>query len=283
MTGLNIAVLVTSLLGFTGLALAMPKHSKAIFRQPLPATRRKLLRLAGWLLLTVALALAVYRWQFDIGTVTWLGWLSVAGLILVFVLPRWSSPQKARTSSSKHKPLREPRSDGSADTESSGAWWRSPTTHTVFAAAALLIPLAWFTGQLLTTPQKPLLREDAVHGEIGPWSFTVAEENQDPPEIVAMDIPLKAFVIRFCENCERDIRMAYLKIRKPHSLRATGNAFEGRTPEKIAEIPIPRAATLDDGIWLTVEGTNGDVYYQRFDIERLSPMLTQFILEEGQP
>ena len=131
-----------------------------------------------------------------------------------------------------------------------------------------------------------LLREDAVHGEIGPWTFTLAEKDQKPPEFVALDVPLKAFVIRFCDGCERDIRMAYLKVREPRffpgaggSLRTAGNAFEGRGREKTAEIPLPRMATLGDGLWLTVEATNGEVYHQRFDIQRLSPTLAQFIQE----
>jgi len=108
----------------------------------------------------------------------------------------------------------------------------------------------------------------------------LAEKDQQSPEIVALDVPLKAFVIRFCDGCDRDIRMAYLKVRKPHSLRAAGNAFEGRGREKTAEIPLPRAATLDDGLWLTVEATNGEVYHQRFDIQHLSPAMARFIRED---
>jgi len=286
-TGLNIVVFVASILGFTGLALAMPKHSKAVFQQPLSDTCRQLLRLAGWLLLAVALALGIARWRFDIGTVTWLGWLSVAGLALVFVLSRRAAKPESRPKNKNSSFTQPPeRQSGSADSESADTVPSFSTQHTVFVAAALLIPLVWFVGQLLTTPIKPLLREDAVHGEIGPWTFTLAEKDQKPPEFVALDVPLKAFVIRFCDGCERDIRMAYLKVREPRffpgaggSLRTAGNAFEGRGREKTAEIPLPRMATLGDGLWLTVEATNGEVYHQRFDIQRLSPTLAQFIQE----
>ena len=279
MTMFNIAVFLSGLLGFAGLALAMPKHSKAVFQRPLPHAWRRLLRTGGWVFLALALALSIYCWHVDIGTVTWLGWLSLAGLVLVFVFPRWSLPNKTITGSLRDGPIREPGSDGRADTDTSSTWRRLPATRTVFAAAALLIPLVWFSGQLLSTPKKPLLRDDAIHGQVGPWRFTLAEKQQEPPDIVALDVPLKAFVIRFCENCEREIRMVYLKVRKPHSLRAAGNAFEGRGPEKTAEIPVPRAATVDDGLWLTVEATNGEVYYQQFDIDRLSPSLARFIQE----
>jgi len=288
MTAVHLLVLLISLAGFAGLALAMPKHGKAIFRQPLSDARRQLLRLAGWLLLAVALALGMDRWRFDIGTVTWLGWLSVAGLVLVFVLSRWAVRPGSRPKNEGSFFMQRPaQKSGNADSESADTGPSLSTRGTVFAAAALLIPLAWFTGQLLTTPIKPLLREDAIHGDVGPWSFTLAEKEQNQPEIVALNVPLKAFVIRFCDGCERDIRMAYLKVREPRflpgvggSLRAAGNAFEGRGREKTAEVPLPRAATLGDGLWLTVEATNGEVYHQRFDIQRLSPAMARFIRED---
>ncbi|MFV0278247.1 MAG: DUF3325 domain-containing protein [Parahaliea sp.] len=287
MTGAHIVVLLPSLAGFVALALAMPRHSKHILRKNLTDTQRRVLRVLGWVLLTAALWLGVVQWRFDVGMVTWLGWLTVTGLALVFYLPKWpwqpaarpnNRPGKARVSNRDNDEVVTPASAMKAR--------RSPVVHTGFAAFALLLPPGGVAWQLLNAGEKPLLRADAIHGEIGRWTFTLAEKDQKPPEVAALDVPLKAFVIRFCDGCERDIRMAYLKVRQPRfpasavgTFRSAGIAFEGRGREKTAEIPLPRAAKLDDGLWLTVEATNGEVYHRRLDIQRLSPAMARFIRE----
>jgi hypothetical protein len=271
----NASIFVAGLGGFIALSLAMPRHSRHVFQRMQPASWRRMYTLAGWIFLAVALALAVVRWSVGISIVTWLGWLTIAGVVLVFCLPYWPLRPDAeiKTRPDKKRP------DGTAvPAGHTGApQFRLPAKG--LAAAAVALPLCVFTWQVLTSPHKPLLREDAVRGQIGPWAFSLAEYDRKAPELVAFDVPLKTFVIRFCEGCDRDIRMAYLKVRKPHSLRAAGNAFEGRGPEKTVVIPLPRAAALSDGIWLTVEANNGEVHQQEFEIKRLSPASAEFIRE----
>ena len=264
MTLINIAIFSFALLGFMALALAMPKHSKAVLQRPLSTWQTRLLRLSGWLLLGLALSLGIAQWHAGIGTATWLGWLTLAGIVLAFSLPKWATPPRRRKSSGP-----------SPNQQQANAV--PCNRHPLCFITLLLLPACVFSWQLLNTPDKPLLRKDAVSGEIGPWSFTLAETDQRRPEIVAMDVPLKAFTIRFCESCSAQIRMAYLKIREPRSPHALGNAFEGQGSEKNAEIPVPRAAVLSDGIWLTVEGNNGEIYRREFPIEQLSPALAAFI------
>ncbi|WP_022962618.1 DUF3325 domain-containing protein [Halopseudomonas pelagia] len=275
MTWMSLSVFTTSLAGFVALALAMPKHSKHLISKALPDSRRFLLRILGWCLLAVALGLAIAQWQFAMGSVVWFGWLSVAGLGLVFYLPKWPWQPQTRPSSPRREKLR----NGDAVAAPPAIRSRRATLlRAGFTAAALLLPLSAFTWQLLGAPQAPLLREDAIHGQIGPWAFSLAEKDQKPPEIVAMGVPLKAFVIRFCEGCDQDIRTAYLKVRKPRSLRAAGTSFDGRGREKTAIISLPDAISLNDGIWLTVESKNGEVHYQQFDIQRVSPAIASFLL-----
>ena len=121
-----------------------------------------------------------------------------------------------------------------------------------FIAGLLAAPLVLFTWQLITTPERPLLRDDALHGQIGPCTFSLAEQDKHAPEIVALGVPLKTFVIRFCDACQRDIRQASLKIRQPHNTSVAGNAFAGRGTDKRVEIPVPRAAS--HGGLLSVSG-----------------------------
>ena len=95
MTSLNIAVFLLSLAGFVALAAGMAKHAKHLLRRELPNAVSRLLRALGWLLLAAALAVGIKQWHTDVGLVTWLGWLAVAGPLLVFSLPRMRPPPEA--------------------------------------------------------------------------------------------------------------------------------------------------------------------------------------------
>jgi len=271
MTVLHAVIFVIGFLGFMCLAVAMPKHSKHLLRRELSPPLRRIIRVAGWLLIGTALTLGIYGWRLGIGMVTWLGGLSVAGVLLVFFMPRW--PWQPDTAKRPEKIKRKTTSKPDSATIAP----RLSPVQLVAITVALLIPAASFAWQLMSTPQKPLLRDDAVHSEIGEWSFVIAEKDLKAPDLVAFDVPVKQFSIRFCDGCEREIRAAYLKIRQPRSVKTAGNGFGGRGLEKTADITIPRAAKLDDGIWLTVEGTDGAVFQQAFGIAQLSPALADFI------
>ena len=143
MTPLNIAVFLLSLAGFVALAAGMSKHAKHLLRRELPPAVSRLLRALGWLLLAAALAIGIRQWHADVGLVTWLGWLTVAGLLLVFYLPRW--PWQPVTKAAKPRPEKPytpvPRS----------------SRHVALGALLLAAPLVLFTWQLITTPERPLL------------------------------------------------------------------------------------------------------------------------------
>lgn len=273
MTMLHPALLLVTLAGFVALALAMPRHSKHLLRRTLSPQVARLAKLAGWGLLVVALALAIAQWRFSIGSVTWFGWLSLAGLALVFALPRWPwQPVKPQ------RPARK-KAQGTNRIPLVPAPTKAGPLTIAGATLVIALPITVFAWQLANTGQKPLMREDSLNGTIGPWQFVIAEKEQQPPEILALDVPLKQFVIRFCDRCQGEIRQTWLKMREPRSTAAVGNAFFGRGEEKTVQIPIPAAATLEDGLWLTVEGNDGRFHHQRLSIERLSPSLATFIKE----
>lgn len=273
MTLLNLTLLLITFAGFTCLALAMPRHSKHLLQRSLSPQATRLAKITGWALLGVALILAAVQWRFSIGVVTWFGWLSLAGVALVFALPRWPWQPV--------NPQRPARKNAARKTRIPLATEPVPASPAkiAMALAVIALPLTVFAWQLAGTGQKPLLRDDALTGDIGPWTFVIAEKDQGAPEIVALDVPLKQFVIRFCERCQGEIRQAFLKVREPRSTTAAGNAFFGRGEEKAVQIPIPVAATLSDDLWLTVEGNDGTFHHQPLSIERLSPSLATFIKE----
>ncbi|MCY1223552.1 hypothetical protein D9M69_153100 [compost metagenome] len=94
----TLAVLGLCLAGMSCLGLAMDRHhDNAWPRPPAPAVRR-LLRLAGWLLLALACWPCLRGWGASIGAVVWVAALTAVSLPLTLVLtyrPRlapWLAP-----------------------------------------------------------------------------------------------------------------------------------------------------------------------------------------------
>lgn len=266
MSAYHVAVLLFALAGFAALAASMEKHGRGLTGRELSLGQRRFVYWLGWSLLAIALACGVAGWRWNIGPVVLLGWLSVVGVLIAFMLPWW--PLQPKHAPRKEKPLPQLQ-----DTV------LSLPLRALLVLALLAVP-SWVVFNAWKMSEQAVLREDAIHGKIGPWTFVIAEENQDGPEFFAGKTPVKEFHLRFCEACDGEIRAAYLKIRKPRSLRAAGLAFQGARWTREVAIYIPPAATLEDQIWLTVESKRGEVYHQAFDIERLSPATAKFIKEK---
>ncbi|WP_193075964.1 DUF3325 domain-containing protein [Pseudomonas sp. FME51] len=268
MTQLYVAVL--SLAGFICLMLAMPKHFSFVTQATQGARQKYVLRVAGWLVLLLAALLAIQHWAFDVGLVVWLGWLSVAGVALVFYLPYWPWQPEV-----KQRPPRKV----AKDEETAPPPARQPWRQAAIAGCMLLV-LGVVGWQYLQVPVKPLLREDVYHGRIGPWDYTLAEINTDAPEVEALQLGVKEFLIRFCDSCNAEIRVAYLKVREPRTLRSAGMSFLGNR-ERYIELAIPPRATPEDGLWLTVVGKTGEVFQQRLEFEQVSPGMAEFIRKQS--
>lgn len=262
LTGTHVGVLAVGLFGFLALALATERHAEHLLGH-LPAPRwRFLARIAGWLLLAASLAWGVAAWGTGVGITLWLGWLSVAALALVFAFPRWpwQPPQR-------EKPVRKVK-----DSAGGAAALPAPTAHGRRVAAALLcITGVVFATALVRTGTHPLQREDAIQGTIGPWRFTLAESDQEPPELMDMDTPMKMYRLRFCSACDVEIRHAYLKVNRPRSARATGMGFMGTRWERRVEIPLPNTVRAESELWLTVVGKDDAVHQASWRMGQVSP------------
>ena len=268
---LNLSLLLASLGGFIALALAMEKHCRQLLHRVLSPRWMGTLRCFGWLLLAAALALSLGQLGWSIGAAAWFGWLSVAGVVLAFYLPKWHGqrePAKASPCRDKHPALAMPPSAERLLGLRRGA-----------TALLLLVPLV-VLGLLLSAAPKPLHSVDAVHGQVGPWSFALAQAQRKAPHQI-LGTPFKAFEVRFCERCDDQIRAAYLKIRKPRSQRAAGLVFSGERWDRRVEIQIPAKARVSDGLWLTVEGKDGSVHHAAVDIDKVSPELAAYLKGES--
>lgn len=82
-----IPAVLLSYAGFTALCLAMDKHhGELLRRKPTPLQRRGL-AVAGWVLLGLALAAAVYNAGWAMGLVNWTAGLMASAVLLVWLLP----------------------------------------------------------------------------------------------------------------------------------------------------------------------------------------------------
>ncbi|MBL8269674.1 DUF3325 domain-containing protein [Steroidobacter sp.] len=258
MSGLSFTLAFLLLTACAALALGMDKHWRQVREGELTTGRRRVLRTVGWVLLAAALAVGVVGWGESVGIVAWLGWLSVAGLAFVFSLPKFSReserPEKA--------PRAIPASFVTAGSRRVGQW---------VAGVGLLATPVLFAWGLHAEDTRPLLRDDVLSGEVGPWSFKFAEAEREGPELVTMDIPVKGFQIRFCDACDREIRSVYLKVNKPRSARTFGSGFTGARRERSIEIQLPSTLTGDSELWLTVEGKDGVVHQTSWPMAEVSP------------
>lgn len=73
--------------GFTALCFALERTHRALGRPPPSARLAIALRTAGFALLALALAPSMAGLEGSTGIVAWFGFLTAAGLLLVFLLP----------------------------------------------------------------------------------------------------------------------------------------------------------------------------------------------------
>jgi hypothetical protein len=266
---------VLCLVGFFFLLFANAREGRRLLRRPASRRERRVCAVAGGILLLLALWICVQEWRGSFGTVLWFGWLTVAALALVFALGSENGGRKTGDGKAsgcavgKEAPrASRPRHDGNGPSRAflkRGAVW----------GAFVLLPCLFLAAAWRAEPW-PVLREGAVRGEAGPWAFTLAEAEASAPKVGGSGVVMKEFSLRFADAILPEIRAAYLRARQPRSLKAAGMAFEGNFL-RAARIVIPPAFRAEEGIWLTVEGWNGEVHHAAVEVDRVSPALARFL------
>jgi hypothetical protein len=265
-------------------------------------------------LLLLALWVCIQEWRGNFGSVLWFGWLTVAALALIFTLAIGRQEEEGKRHSRRyHKGHHVETSEITEQLENTVAFVATVSGEVTFEAetsaemfseedagnaaktkgtsrASLAVRrqvkhgLIWGTFIFLPCffllsawKAEPwsVLREDAVQGTVGPWAFTLAETETTAPKVGGSGVVMKAFTLCFADDAQSEIRAAYLRARKPRSLRAAGIAFEGNHL-RTATIVIPPAFQMEEQIWLTVEGRNGEVHHAALDVSQLSPALARF-------
>jgi len=270
----DLIVLALSLAGFILLALASEREGKLLRGRVATARERVAFRALGWPLLVLALLSG------NFGPFLWFGWLTMAALALVFAIPYWPWRKQGPVHPARRSKIQAvPDVDGRTPLPASGAFWQR-----AWQAALVLLLIALPAGlatALYQTPIHPLLRADAVQGHVGPWSFTLAEEEQDGPEDTPRGVAVKHLMLRFCDACDGEIRAAYVKLRPPRH-PALGERFDGERGEREATLLIPAGARPEDPLWLTVVGRDGQTHQAALDVAQVSPATAVFIREHAQ-
>ncbi|MDD2134449.1 DUF3325 domain-containing protein [Pseudomonas kurunegalensis] len=75
--------------GMLGLCQGLERHYKQVWSRACTPALRVGLRSAGWLALLASLMMCAQAWGWAMGPVAWFGALSLAGLLLVMLLPYW--------------------------------------------------------------------------------------------------------------------------------------------------------------------------------------------------
>lgn len=82
--------ILAAMAGFTGLCLGMPRHQRDVLGRALSPFRTRLYKALGWIALAVSFGLAVARDGAALGSVYWVGVLTLAALIVALSTTRLS-------------------------------------------------------------------------------------------------------------------------------------------------------------------------------------------------
>jgi len=164
-----------------------------------------------------------------------------------------------------------------------GRWWLKWRFH--LNILLLLIPLGFMPAYFKNAA---FFRGDAGLGErmigdiqVGPWSLTLAEVHDEGPESDGPAGFVKEFNAALCQACISQVKVAYMRVGKPRSLRAAGAIFEGSPYRLGAEVPVPTTTQADDQLWITLEGWDGSVHQKAIPLTEASPKTIEWLAKNG--
>ncbi|MDE1165508.1 MAG: thiamine pyrophosphate-binding protein [Pseudomonas sp.] len=107
--------------------------------------------------------------------------------------------------------------------------------------------------------------------QVGPWSLTLADFRNLPPEFEGDEGYLTTFKAALCSACIEPIKATFLRVGEPASLLDAGVALAGSPYGQTAEVPIPDTAKADDDLWITMEGWDGSVHSAHLPLRQAAP------------
>lgn len=83
---MTLLAIALSVLGFAGLCLSMSRHQRDVLGRTLSPALTRTARMSGWTLLAVAYAIAFASEGAALGTVYWMGGLTLGAAVVAFTV-----------------------------------------------------------------------------------------------------------------------------------------------------------------------------------------------------
>lgn len=149
----------------------------------------------------------------------------------------------------------------------------------------LLIPLGfmpkYFADVAMFRGESGLGARDIGEIQVGPWSLRLAELRDEAPLLNGPAGYMKSFNAALCKACANEVKATYLRIGKPRSLRTAGAIFFGTPYRAGTSVPIPKHASTDDGLWITMEGWDGSMHQASIPLSQASPATAAWLAQQG--
>ncbi|MDC7986053.1 hypothetical protein PQJ75_20175 [Rhodoplanes sp. TEM] len=142
-----------------------------------------------------------------------------------------------------------------------GRWrrlWRRSRYH--LNGLVLLAPLALTPVYLADQPVPGLGARVLPERAVGPFTVTLAEVSTAPPRTDHDGGRVKDYAARFCDGGRGRIRTAVLHVGAVPPEQPGEDILHGNPARLHAHVPFPETVTGDQGLWLTVETWDGQVF-----------------------
>lgn len=164
-----------------------------------------------------------------------------------------------------------------------GRFWHKWRFH--LNVLLVLIPLGfmpkYFQDVALFRGVSGLGEREVGELQVGPWNLRLAEFRDQAPLLEGPAGYMKSFNAALCKECIEQVKVVYLRIGKPRSLRAAGALFFGSPYRMGASLPVPPNTKLDADLWITIEGWDGSVHQASIPLAKASPATLAWLKQQG--
>lgn len=154
------------------------------------------------------------------------------------------------------------------------------------SALVLILPLAFMPSyfemqRAMRSASESGLRSTDI--AVGPWTMQFQELERMAPFETPDEGIVKPFALSPCPRCVADVRAAFVRLGKPHSVETYGTLFTGNPHRQFADVPIPPGTSPEDELWLTLEGWDGSVHQASLPIRTASPVTASWLEKARRP
>lgn len=257
-------VTILSIVGFLFLAMTRKRESEILLNREVVEKEKVLYKTFGWSFLVATLFVCSYFWHFSYGIFLYFGILIFAALIVIVFIGFKAYKKDKNLENKTHKEEKKNLEDFKV--------WKIGVL-----VALVLLPFV-VAYNLYILPKHPLLREDIIKDKIGEFEFILAEHKSGEGFITPQGMPMQTFHLKFCKECDLKIKYAYLRVNKPRNLSNAGIVFDSPYWDRTSTIQLNNLNENSE-LYLTVVGTNGQIYQKSWSIKEKFPQTLKWLEE----